>query len=343
MIRTSRWIVPALWLTGLCLGGCGGATPILGGGVSDEALRHRVRAVITAAVQHDQAAIRCNALESLVLLDEVTAAPLVREHLREPAAAVRFAAAVALGDLRDGRARAMLEQRLSDSDDSVRLAVGYALEKLGDRRFVHWYDRALFGPDARLASQACVLLGKLGNSSLRQNSQAKLWKVLRKEGQDPIVRLQAAEALARLGDQRVTKKLMAYAGSGYADDRLIAISGLALLGGENARTMLTVLAEDSQLEVRLAAVGALGTDSDERERDMVRQAVRYVAPDGDPQATARVRGLALMALGQIGQENDGVLICRALEDDNPYVRVAAARGGIDFLERQASASARAAL
>lgn len=340
MTRTYLWMVLALWTTGLCVGGCAGTGPIGGPALSHDKLRHRVREVLTAATQHSEPAIRCNALESLALLDDVTAAPLVREHLSETVPAVRFAAVVAAGDLRDHAARTMLEKLLTDPDDSVRLGAGYALEQLGDNRFMHWYDRALFGADPQLASQACVLLGKLGNTALRGESQTKLWKVIQKDGQNPIVRLQAAEALARLGDERVIKKLMAYAASSYADDRLIAIYGLALLGGENAQAMLTVLVEDSQLEVQLAAAGALGPDATDKERDMVRRAVGYVDPDGDPQATARVRGLALMALGQLGQDSDATLIHHTLDDDDPYVRVAAARGGIDFLRRSQAPTGR---
>ena len=148
------------------------------------------------------------------------------------------------------------------------------------------------------------------------------------------MRLQAAEALARLGDGRIIERLLAFGGSTYADDRLMAVSGLELLGGADAFAMLTVLAGDPQIEVRLAAFGALGSANDQTNIQEIRDALEYRDPDGDQVVTERVRGLALLSLGKIAHPQDINLLYNAMEDSSDYPRLAAARAAIDWLHHQ---------
>ena len=318
----------------LAVGCRGGGIKLSSLGVSQEQLRQRMRQVIFEAAGSEDAALRSHAMESLGALGGLEAPGLIRKGLHDPVAAVRFAAAGAAGDLKDYTARHLLERLLWDKEESVKLAAAYGLEKLGDDRFGDWYDAVLMGDDARLAAQACILLGKLGRTEFRPDSEEKLWRVLRKVDQAPSVKLQAAEALARLGDERITRKLLAYAGSGYADDRLIAISGLEQLGGQEAWAMLTVLADDSQVEVRLGAIRALGEQASEEDLVLLHGAINHVDTQGDENATVRVRGLASLALGRVGQDSDAGLLYGAMGSEWVYVRVAAARGAIDFLRRR---------
>ena len=318
------------------LGGCGGSVGALGPlGVNNEQLGRRMREVLYSAAVGQEAALRSNALESLALLDELEVPEVIRKGLHDKEVVVRFAAAVAAGDRKDYTARHLLEKLLWDKSDAVKLAAGYALERLGDKRFGKWFDAALMGSDPQLAAQSCMLLGKLGVSEYRQDSAVKLWQVLRQPGQQVAVKLQSAEALARLGDKKILRKLLAYAGSGYADDRLMTIAGLEAIGGVDVAAMLTVLVEDSQIEVQLAAVRALGPrQTGDMERQMARQAMRYVDSEGDALATERVRGLAVLALGRVGEDEDGRLLYKAMGTESAYVRLAAARGAIDFLRQR---------
>ncbi|MBN1845809.1 MAG: HEAT repeat domain-containing protein [Sedimentisphaerales bacterium] len=323
-------------LTGAVLpvvGGCqNGALPLSGLPLDHRALRARAGEVIQAASVSDDALLRCHALETLARCPkDPQAAKGILAGLADPAAAVRFAAAVAAGDLPLPAARKKLERLLWDADPSVKLAAAYGLEKMGDTRFTDWYNGALAGDDPRLQAQACLLLGKLPDVPSRPNSRRMLWQVLRQSDQRPLVKLQAAEALARLGDQTVLNKLLAFAGSGYADDRLLAISGLELLGGPNAFAMLVTLADDTQLEVRLGAIRALADRAEDKDVALVRQAIGHTDPAGDANATTRVRALAALALGRVGRRDDGNLLYEALSDPSAYVRAAAARGTLDFL------------
>jgi len=329
-----------LWSSGTgCKPGSAPGAGLGGLGVGREQIAARAREVVRAAAESEAPEQRCHALESLAAQGGSEAGEQIRGRLVDRVAAVRFAAAAAAGDVQDPAVRSaggVLERLLRDEDPSVRLAAGYALEKLGDRRFGGWYDAALGGSDLRLAGQACWLLGKLGETEWRRDSRAKLWQALRRSGATgggAAVKLQAAEALARLGDREVLPKLLAYAGSGYADDRLMAVSGLESLGGEEATAMLVVLVEDVQIEVRLAAIGALGWRATADQVAAARAALAYQDEQGDAAAMERVRGLAALALGRAGGQADGVALYRAMADKSAYVRVAAARAALDWLRR----------
>ena len=328
-----------IFVLGMLLAGLGsGCSPnglsMPGSTVTDDQLRRRVEQVLFEAVESDSPQSRCNSLEALAHWGSLAVPARIRKGLYDPIPAVRFAAALAAGDLKDYTSKNLLERLLRDDNLSVQLAAGYALEKMGDQRFGQWFDAALFHEDAKVRAQACILLGKLGNTPLRRDSREKLWSVLRKQGQEPAVKLQAAEALASLGDERVLENLLRYANSGYADDRIIAIEGLGKLTGSDAFTMLATLADDVQLEVQLAAIRGLAHRATSMDIVLVRKAMHHSDPDDNAVATARVRGLAALAMGRIGTLKDAGLLYGAMVDENIYVRTAAARATIDFLRRK---------
>lgn len=302
--------------------------------ISNQKLEARARKVLFDICEAGSPALRCNGLETMALMAaDAELTSRIRMSLEHPSVAVRFAAAVATGDIQDYSAKFHLEQLLRDKDPSIKMAAAYALEKMGDKRFGTWYDQILKSKDAQLCSQACLLIGKLGKTKLRHDSVDKLRQVLRKQEQDAMVKLQAAEALARLGDQEVLNNLLVYANSGYASDRLLAISGLVWLKNPTVRTMLTVLADDEHIEVRLTAIRVLGSRAEAGHLEVVRDNVYYQDPDGDQQAEERIRGLALLALGEVGSESDAHILYKAMDAESGYYRVAAARATVDFLKR----------
>ena len=336
---TRRLIILLMWCLAGAVPGCrSGSLSFPGRVVGDDQLRQRIKLVLAEAVESDSPQRRCHSLEALADLDDLSVPARIRKALTDPVPAVRFAAAVAAGDIKDHTCRSRLEQLVRDRNISVQLAAGYALERMGDRRFGQWYDAMLFGDEPRLRAQACMLLGKLGESPLplRRDRQSKLWTVIRHSGQTPAVKLQAAEALACLGDQKVLENLLRYAGSGYADDRMIAIAGLGKLDGSDAYAMLVALLDDPQIEVRLAAVRALAQRVDQADVAHVRRQMKYRDAQGDATATARIRGLAALALGASGLNEDATSLYEAMDDEHAYVRVAGARAAIEFLRRKNS-------
>lgn len=300
---------------------------------SFDALEKQTRQVLYNAVENENPLVRVHAIETLAQIPDLQTLPLIRKGLYDPVPAVRFAATVAIGDVQDYASRHLVEKLLRDENVSVQLAAGYALEKMGDRRFRNWFDKVLFSRDEKLSGMACMLLGRLGHTGIRRDSRDKLWQVFRMENQYPSVQLQAAEALARLNDPDILRKLLVFANSIYADDRLLAIEGLKHIGGSDVFAMLTVLADDPQIEVRLSAIRALADFADKDHRAVVRDHINYAAPNGKKQATIRVRSLALMALGRVGGPEDIKRFRKALNDPSPFIRVAAARGAIDLLKK----------
>jgi HEAT repeat protein len=324
-------LVTLILLFALTVLGCNSLST---GRIPIEKLQQRTCRTLLTMLADDDPLLRVHTLESLALLPDCNAVPAIRASLNDPIPAVRFAAAVAVGDVGDPASRNILQQLVRDPNPSVQLAAGYALEKLGDRHFANWYDKILFSRDAKLAGQACMLIGKLGCTTIRKDSSAKLWRVLTQTDQSPAVQLQAAEALARLGDRKVLKKLLVFAGSLYADDKLLAIVGLKHIGGRDVFAQMTVLADDPQIEVKLSAIRALGKLAEKKQVRLVRDTLKYKDPDGESLATLRVRGLAALALGNVGTDKDIKLLYKLMAETarNKYLRIAAARAVIDYLK-----------
>ncbi len=268
--------------------------------------------------------IRTYAMEGLVQIGDSTADNLIVRSLKDTTNAVRCAAAIAAGDRKITAAKDQLEKMIATNDIMTKLSAGYALEKLGDNRFLHWYDKALQSNIDRYAGQSCLLLGKLGKSGLRKNSIRQLRNVMEKPGQKPYIRLQAAEALARLGDSSIKERLLDFAGSGYADDRLLTVSALKLLGSPECYAMLSVLAYDDQLEVKLSALRALGTLAGKDDIAPAYQALEYQDPFNDASTTQRVKHLALLAIGSFGRNGDASIFKEYLNSKDDMLKLTAA-------------------
>jgi HEAT repeat protein len=303
--------------------------------VGPDSLNRQIQQVLIQTAGSDDPVVRCHVMEICGSWNASQAVEFLQKGLNDPVPAVRFAAAVACGDRQATAQREKLQNLLDDPDASVRLAGAYALEKMGDKRFQNAYDKALFGDNPQLAGQACMLLGKLGPTPLRPDSKTKLWAVLHNQACPVAVRLQAAESLARLKDSSVLKKLLIYAGSGYADDRMIAISGLEQLGSSDAYAMLTTLADDQQIEVQLAAIAALDRLAEPDDRQLARKNLQFRDSPQTDDSSQRIRGLAALTLGKIGTSADASLLYHTMRDENIYVRLAAARGAIYWLARNA--------
>lgn len=336
MKRLILMLVVLLVIAGGCQSKSGGvkSSPMTNLRAGPSQLESRMRQVLTQAVTAEDPVTRSHALEVYGQTNGAGVDEALRKGMGDTYPAVRFAAAVAAGDLKLESARLRLNELLKDENPAVKLAAGYALERMSDSRFVDWYDKALRGADSQLAGQACLLLGKLGNTPRRTESTSRLWQVIRKPNQDPVVKLQAAEALARLGDKTIIKSLMGYAYSGYADERLLAISGLGYFPkAAEAVAMLEVLADDELAEVQLGAIRALGPNAGEKYVELARRQTGFVDPERDRERTIRVRGLALLALGAVGEKKDIGLLYKGLADSEAYLRLAAARASVDLLKR----------
>jgi HEAT repeat protein len=119
---------------------------------------------------------------------------------------------------------------------------------------------------------------------------------------------------------------------------MLAISALEQIGGTDAFAMLTTLVDDSQPEVQLAAIRALGPLAEPADVQFAREHMTYTHPQGDDRATERVRGLAALAVGKIGNKHDSTLLYQAMAEDRIYIRLTAARATLDYLKRYGNLS-----
>ena len=86
--------------------------------------------------------------------------------------------------------------------------------------------------------------------------------------------------------------------------------------------------------MRLAAIRALGQQAESAHLTLVRRHINYRDRQNNSLATARVRGLAILALGKVGTKADAKRLHKAMTDKMPYIQIAAARATIDFLKRK---------
>jgi hypothetical protein len=155
-----------------------------------------------------------------------------------------------------------------------------------------------------------MVLGLLGDPTARRVLLPML------SDQNPAVRLQAAEALWRLGNDHGLDVLVGASISKVPDDQMMAM--LALAGPHDSRVLGHIegnLTADYE-EVALVAARAAG---------MVGSDAGYgVALKGIKSPQARQRMLAAMAFGAIGRADAQEYLAPLLKDEDADVRLAAA-------------------
>ena len=313
--------------------GCGTIDTVTMPGIlttNPESIKNKAIEVIKQSAMSSDPYVRTYAMEALSKANCDGCGALVQQALSDTTVSVKVAAAIAAGDMQIVQTKDQLENMLKSSEPMIKLAAGYALEKMGDRRFVKWYDKSLLSSNARYAGQSCLLIGKLGNTPLRRNSREQLWQVMKKPNQKPYIRLQAAEALARLGDSRIAERLLDFAGSSFADDRLLVVSALKLLGSPECYAMLSVLSADEQIEVSLSALRSLGTLAGKEDIVPAYEALEYEDPYNDQNVTQRVRHLAILAISSFGNEKDISILNKYLSDKSEFIRLTAAVAVIEW-------------
>jgi HEAT repeat protein len=184
------------------------------------------------------------------------------------------------------------------------------LHRLGDTSHSHELEKAALAADPRLRGDTALVLGMLGEKSAIPILRSML------KDNDPKVRLQAAEALWRMGDALGSDGLVAATLSSNPDDRMIALLGLAEPRDTQVLGNVEGLLTDDYVEVGLVAAraaGMLGSD------DGYGLALQNV---GSPNVARRV--FAGMALGAIGRSDAQPALRKLLGDTDPDARLVAA-------------------
>jgi HEAT repeat protein len=277
--------------------------------------------IVSQGLKDPDARIRANAIEVVSATQKIQFAPEVTELLKDPDVLVRFAAALAIGDLQYKKSEKNLHQFLDDSDINVRIATAYALCKLGQKQYLSVIQASVSQNDPTVQANAVMLLGKLKNTE----SLPILYKLKDDPNSDKTVSICSAEAIARIGDEKIYPKIWALLISAYAEDRYMGVLAMGALGGTKGANALLTMLDDEVVEVRLSAAEQLGTLGDPSGRIIVSE--YFTQPDSkdEKQVVDRRNTLAAMAIGPIRDKKLAEYLPKLLKSDSPVVRLAAAK------------------
>jgi len=305
--------------------GCDGSLEAIGRGDRDVKRgtgREEALSIISDGLSDSGPQVRAQAIEVVADVRVVELMPKVQRLLKDDFVPVRFAAAVAVGDVEYYLAKEAVRVLRRDVDENVRIAASYALVRLGSSAELLSLQKAARSADQTVRANAVWLIGKSGD----KGSVDLLNLVRNSEDSEAKVRFQAAEAVARLGDERIYMKLWTMLISKYIDNRIMGVKAMGALGSREGKNALITMLDDEVLEVRLSAaeqLGMLGYNFGEAEVfDVFTQGL--TSGLGEIEAV-KVKVLTALAIGQIGTERLAAELPGLLKDRSKFVRIAAAK------------------
>jgi len=277
--------------------------------------------IVREALVDSSPITRTNAIEVVAAGRKADLMPIVVALVNDDSVPVRFALAIAVGDLRYYGGKKTIRKLFQDKDQNVRIAAAYALTKLGEGDYTRMLRGAIRSDDKTVRANTALLLGLLGNKDVLKD----LYWTLRAPDSDDRARLQAIEAIAMLGDDKIYPKLWAMLISAYVEDKIMGIRAMGALGTPQASNALITMLDDEIVEVRLAAaeqLGALGQRTGEAE---VLDFLRNPDIKDDPLADERRNTLTARAIARIGTPRLVNFLPTLLKNESIAVRLAAAR------------------
>ena len=283
-------------------------------------------------------ALRSNALEALQQ-DPARALPITDKGLRDQNPGVRYAAAVTAGMLKLRPLTASLYSLLQDENLSVRAAALYALHILGEPVDITPLADMLASDDTALRGNVALLLGLVGNESaipmLKRAADDDIPKA--SNAKLTVLRMQIAEALARLGDVEALDALRAGAYNPYHEVKLLAITAMGAVNDRKMEAALLRLMtdpdistprgadkqtaevfEEMRFEMRLACAGALARMGNRKGSRLAVELASSRSP--------MIRVHAAWVLGWMDDAASLRTLQKLLDDPFPQVRVSAAAG-----------------
>ncbi|MHC4742016.1 MAG: HEAT repeat domain-containing protein [Planctomycetota bacterium] len=278
--------------------------------------------IILDSLADQDAVIRANAVEVVSQTGQIKLVPKVQRLLYDEFAPVRFASAIAIGDLEYSFGMRGLTKLFKDSDSNVKIAASYAMVRLGSGKYKEVLRRAIGSTDQTVRANAAFLIGKSGD---REALKLLYWAMQDADSADKVS-YQAAESIARLGDDRIYPKLWSMLISRYADVRVTGVRAMGALGDQNAKDSLVKMLSDNVLEVRLAAAEQLGKLGDKTgEPEVLDVFTRNLTSGMERGAQDRVYVLTALAIGRIATPALMEHLPDLLNYKSKAVRIAAAR------------------
>jgi len=341
MSRRIEWM--SAWLSGLAaaalLAGC---QPVIAPRLSPTRAYVDARHALLAAAEDPDPRVRTHALEALAVTEGQAAGAVLLQSLRDDRTPVISAAAMAVGQCRYAPATPKLLELIEapNMPPKLRCSLIYALHRLGNDKFTGELAQMLRHQDRFVRAEAARVMGKMG-----EPSAVGPLKSLQRNDREVVVRLNVAEALAVLGDDRSIGLLEAFTKSQFLEDRLIAVAAMGKLRHARAIYVLNALVADAKQDsmVRVAAAGSLAQLGEAAGRELVLEAIkdpegvlRQARGETAVVRTTEVSGLqtlAVMSLEHMGGEDAVATIYPLLESKRGPVRVAAARAMLRLLKR----------
>jgi HEAT repeat protein len=285
--------------------------------------------ILQQALADNDPMVRVNAIEVVAATRQAKLMPKVQRLLNDKVMPVRFAAALAIGDLQYTLGEKPVRQLLKDEDNNVKIAASYTMARFGAREYLEVLRKAITLNNQTVRANAALLLGR---SDDKTALKLLYWAMQHKNSDDKVV-FQAAESIARLGDERIYQKLWAMLISAYADVRLMGVRAMGSLGTAEAKNALITMLDDNLLEVRLAAAEQLGMLKDPiGEPEVLDVFEKNLTAGLDEKSRERANVLTAMAIGQIGTARLTKFLPGLLKNESKFVRIAAAKavlqGGI---------------
>ena len=272
---------------------------------------------------------RANALEALDTSPDdlrAVAGPLLSDENR----GVRFVAAMAVGRAKLADLADRVRPLLVDESESVRAAAIYALTRMGQPVDPSPLAAMVRSDDPEVRSNAYLILGEMRNASAIPMIRDSLGKGMRQvnPARVRIVELQAAEALARLGEADGIEPIRAalFAPGEQAEFTALAAQQVGSLKDDGSRAILMRLIDGTGIsarptEVRICCAVALAQISPQDAQAVVKFS-RTLLKDRE----ASVRAQAALALAYAGGPPVVPEIEPLLFDQAPSVQLAAAKG-----------------
>ncbi|HEY3241755.1 MAG TPA: HEAT repeat domain-containing protein [Phycisphaerae bacterium] len=301
-------------------------------------LRQRGFETIKRGVQYPHlASVRAQAVEAFQEAAPEDGLPWIRAALTDAHPAVRFAACLAAGTLQDKLALDGVTRCVADPDESVRVGAIFALHRYGDTHLTgQLAEYLLSASDPAVRRNAALVLGRLGE----KGAVSLLARAMRDS--DEGVQLQALESMSLLGRPEAQQQLTFYATSGTGYKEAFAINALGLTHEPRfADTYHYRIRHSDYLETRLAAARALGLLGAADGYTLAAEALNWNSPrrgvpDDPPEnQVRRMRQLAVLALGAIGDPRGLPLLDRALTtSDDPNVQVAIGKAMLEIVNAE---------
>lgn len=337
--------------------------------LTQSTLREQALEILETAAFSDSALLRANAIESLQPVPH-RVEPIARAALTDENPGVRFGALITIGQLQLQSSRQFVRPLVDDPDPRVRMAAIFALTRLGEPVDQSPLAAYLLSGEPPVRAQAAFILGEIGNPSAipllrdtadpprRSNSGSASGPPQgeRRRIDQTIFRLQTAEALIKLGDERARDVIHSALYPKYRDDFEAAVLAAQILGELRDETAIRQLVEIIEqpaaaspdtidprqriflqpIELRLAAATAVAKMGD--------TGGVYVADTAlsSPNPTVRAQACFLYAASAIARDRssagrsarrlDLAKLETLMSDPNPMVQVAAAAGLLRALE-----------